>query len=445
MHCCRYIRGGAYTSFYPFYGGSTLGRQTGNTELITSYSFDAPVDEWGVPHPRKFPHIQRMIQVILRYANVIVNSPASIDVVLPNDCRLNTYNSSTGRGSVAFLTNANSGSGKDVNVSWAGRQWPVRAWSTQVIDVDSMAVVYDTSVVTNAVRGRRRANRVADGGGVGAPAGDVGWVTDTAGVWGVPTTAQRPLEQLRLTFDRTDFLWLVTALTLSDAQIARGTVTLTVSNVTSWLYAFIDDRLLGRVDHVGSAVKVPLSLASFAAGAHELRLLHANNGVSDYGAFLEQVRIGVLGTVEVDGVDLTAATWRHQVGLRGEHDRWYAADAPVEWNTDVAAGMSTALTWWRWNISSPTPHPPTGGALHPTWQLDVRGLAKGQMYVNGHSVGRFFNATSDSGSCTPCDPQSYYSGPDACRTNCGQVSGSASDTQRYRPFNGAHYHSHRAL
>ena len=414
-----YIRGGAYTAYYTMYGGTTLGRQTGQPELRTDYDFDSPIDVYGVPHPRKYPHIERLHAALAPYLGLMLHSPASEDIVLPNDCRLNEYNSTTGKASVAFLTNANSGSGNDFNVSYAGRMWPVTAWSTQVIDVDSMTVVFDTSKVTNARlhEQKRRRDEVV----VRAAPSSVQWASDQVGAWGRhPIIAQQPLEQLTLTYDRTDYLWYVTGINITQQQIAKGSVQLKLPAQHDYVYAFISGRRLAATTSQTGNVTLALAVDELSPGRYELQLLNANNGVDDYGAFLETVTRGLVGALYVDGSDITNSTWRHQIGLRGESERYYALDSGVTWSADVAAGLRAPLTWWRWNMSTPQPQSPINGATQPTWQLDVRGLGKGEMWVNGHSIGRFYNATSPSDSCTPCDTQSYYSGPQLCRVGCGQ-------------------------
>ena len=416
-----YIRGGAYTAYYTFFGGTTLGRQTGQVELRTDYDFDSPIDVYGVPHPRKYPHIQQLHQVLTPYLGLMLHSPASEDVLLDNDCRLNEYNSTTGKGSVAFLTNANSGTGKDFNISYAGRLWPVTAWSTQIIDVDSMTVVYDTSKVTNELaREQRRRRDVVE---VRAAPANVQWTSDQAGVWGRhPVVASRPLEQLTLTYDRTDYLWYVTAVDISAQQIVDGSVKLTLPAQHDYVYVYLSGRQLASTTSQTGNVSLRLAVDDLIAGRYELQLLNANNGVDDYGAFLETVTRGLAGSILIDQSDITNSTWRHQVGLQGESERFYSLNSTtVRWESDVAAGLRAPLTWWRWNLSTPQPHAPINGATKPTWQLDVRGLGKGEMWVNGHSIGRFYNATSAADSCTACDPQSYYAGPSPCRINCGEL------------------------
>ena len=415
-----YIRGGAYTAFYTMYGGTTLGRQTGQLELRTDYDFDSPIDVYGVPHPRKYPHIQRLHAVLAPYVGLMLHSPASEDVVLPNDCRLNEYNSSTGKGSVAFLTNANSGSGKDYNISYAGREWPVTAWSTQIIDVDTLTVLYDTSKVTNALRVVSRRRR--DAAAVRAAASGTAWISDQAGVWGRrPIVTNQPLEQLTLTYDRTDYLWYVTGIDITDEQIKRGSVQLRLPAQHDYVYAFISGRQLASTTSQTGNVTLSLLVDELSAGRYELQLLNANNGVDDYGAFLETVTRGISGALLVGRTDITNSTWRHQVGLRGESERYYAPNSSVQWNSDIAAGLRAPLTWWRWNLTTPQSNAPINGLSKPTWQLDVRGLGKGEMWVNGHSIGRFYNATAPADSCTACDTQSWYAGPQMCRTNCGDL------------------------
>jgi len=105
----------------------------------------------------------------------------------------------------------------------------------------------------------------------------------------------------------------------------------------------------------------------------------------------------------------------HQVGLKGESlQLWEHVDA-VTWNTHVDDGINRPITWWY--ATFPTPAGNSNAVV-----LDLSGLGKGYVYVNGNGIGRYWNVTAP-GNCPPCseiqcDYRGYYKA-DKCPCDCG--------------------------
>lgn len=53
--------------------------------------------------------------------------------------------------------------------------------------------------------------------------------------------------------------------------------------------------------------------------------------------------------------------------------------------------------------------------------LDMGGMGKGQIWINGQSIGRHWPAYKASGSCNQCSYTGYYN-ENKCLSGCGQAS-----------------------
>lgn len=54
--------------------------------------------------------------------------------------------------------------------------------------------------------------------------------------------------------------------------------------------------------------------------------------------------------------------------------------------------------------------------------LDLQGMGKGQAWVNGQSIGRYWPSfLADNQGCQPCDYRQTYDA-NKCRTDCGKPS-----------------------
>jgi hypothetical protein len=82
----------------------------------------------------------------------------------------------------------------------------------------------------------------------------------------------------------------------------------------------------------------------------------------------------------------------------------------VEWG---GPGNKQPLTWHKALFNAPAGGDPVA--------LDMGSMGKGQMWVNGHHVGRYWSYKAPAGGCGRCSYAGTYR-QDKCRSNCGEPS-----------------------
>ena len=237
----------------------------------------------------------------------------------------------------------------------------------------------------------------------------------------------KPLEQLNLTMDKTEYVAYSTVLRAdSDAvKACSGTGTCEIeigSRISNAFAVYVGTRLIGQFDNhahgygaitLKSSLPAPL-LRPADGDAPILTLLSTSLGMhSHVGTSLDFK--GIVGAVKLGGVDITsnAGGWAHGVGLLGE-----AADAKngtgsstVRWgvcsatnHTRAPSVAQNALTWWRADFALarlPSVKP------FETVLLDLYGMSRGHFSVNGHDLGKYWLINGPSGRPT----QRYYHVP----------------------------------
>ncbi|KAK3038360.1 hypothetical protein RJ639_031456 [Escallonia herrerae] len=70
-------RGGSFQNYYMYFGGTSFGRTAGGPMIITSYDYDAPLDEYGLLRQPKWGHLKDLHAAIklCEPALVAVDSP----------------------------------------------------------------------------------------------------------------------------------------------------------------------------------------------------------------------------------------------------------------------------------------------------------------------------------------------------------------------------------
>jgi len=230
---------------------------------------------------------------------------------------------------------------------------------------------------------------------------------EPAGIWGNAVTSQSPLEQLGVTHDTTDYLWYVRDINLAN------TVSLSVQNAQDLVYCYVDGKSCGH----SQSNPATFDLSSFSKGNHKLQLLTMTMGLINYGLHMETVKKGIQGRVTLGSTDLTQGSWQHQAGLKGESLKIYtlAGAANITWNNNPSAGKNQPLTWWRASFDLPSATPGTPFAL------DMTGMNKGFVWVNGHGLGRYYMIIGNGGGSCSCDYAGSF-GPGKCRVDCGKPS-----------------------
>ncbi|MCB9838652.1 MAG: beta-galactosidase [Phycisphaeraceae bacterium] len=107
-----------------------------------------------------------------------------------------------------------------------------------------------------------------------------------------------------------------------------------------------------------------------------------------------EVQIAILGDMESVFKDLVAATkFREGVSDLADKAEWAFArwepPTPAQYDSVTKAAMGSGASravWWRATFSTPETDVPMF--------LDVSGMTKGQVFVNGRNLGRYFSATA---------------------------------------------------
>ncbi|KAH9305941.1 hypothetical protein KI387_010345, partial [Taxus chinensis] len=121
-----------------------------------------------------------------------------------------------------------------------------------------------------------------------------------------------------------------------------------------------------------------------------------------------------VGTNEIALLSVTVG-W--QIGLKGEQQSLYsdAGTNAVQWDSGINPPNQTALMWYKTEFNAPKGNNAVA--------LDLSTMSKGQAWVNGHHIGRYFPSfTAPTDGCSDsCDYRGTYS-PANCATSCGKAS-----------------------
>ncbi|RWW06667.1 hypothetical protein GW17_00029992 [Ensete ventricosum] len=204
--------------------------------------------------------------------------------------------------------------------------------------------------------------------------------------------------------------------------------------IYTFIYLFISaGTVYGGLDNPKLTYK---GKAKLWAGSNQISILSVAVGLpflfSDFfqnvGSHFETWNAGVLGPVTLDGLnegrrDLTSQKWTYQVGLKGESLNLHMLSgvSSVEWG---GASSKQPLTWYKVStaecrhtckafFNAPSSHEPLA--------LDMSSMGKGQIWINGQSIGRYWPAYKAYGTCASCDYRGTYN-EKKCQTNCGESS-----------------------
>jgi hypothetical protein len=231
-----------------------------------------------------------------------------------------------------------------------------------------------------------------------------------------------PLEQVMTTRDATDYLWYSTPLTLPN-PVPPTPAALELTNMSDYVYLYLDGAYTGLSSRGDghTPVTLPLNTSGLSAGTHTLQFLVLTQGLIHYLAFQERWARGLLGDVLFNGVSIVTGpaasqNWTHTVGLLGEALNWAAPAFPAPWVNGQDPPEGTQLVWYRLTIGSPDPLP-----ADSVWAIDLASMGKGQAFLNGNALGRYWSILATQMPCDPCDYRGSY-GPSNCRTGCGEPS-----------------------
>ena len=379
--------------YYMYHGGTNFGI-TPSDDVTTSYDYDGQLDEYGAPNEPKYSHQSRLHHVLNSLASTLIGHSYSLPMPIVDGVSVYEYGVIGEANSAFFFRNTNT---SVVTFTYRGQKYRVGNESMQIFNGTSGQLLFDTSVYDVAFTIPAPLEVGEKIIGVSLPSSGptaIGWSAEPAGIWsGQGISSGSPLEQITTTLYKTQYLWYTTELWVEAPDFAAG-VNLTLSNAGDAEMFFINGVYAGRGDgSYGSQMHTyPIQLPSTLKVNDYItfQVLSIMQGMDDSGyAFSTKGLNGEILWVNSAGAnDLQAQSWVHQVGLQGEFMQLFTPSAASTHSWNSTKRVRTVLTWYDLNISTPIPVGSPGSA---TWQFDMRGMGKGNLWCNGFHVGYYWS------------------------------------------------------
>lgn len=210
-------------------------------------------------------------------------------------------------------------------------------------------------------------------------------------------------EQLNMTRDMTEFLYYQTEVDFpeDECMLAIG------GTDANAFVAYVDGKFVGADDqhfHTDEWHTMYIPIQS-TRGKHSLILLSESLGICNImnpgqdPTWDSQRLKGICGWVKLCDQDIFNQEWKHYPGLAGEHYQVFTKEgaSKVQWEKDVENASN--LAWYKSTFK--TPEGLKRGVevlVHP------EGMGRGQAYINGHNIGRYWMIKDQHGDYT----QGYY-------------------------------------
>ncbi|XP_066369763.1 beta-galactosidase 9 [Miscanthus floridulus] len=404
----RFIqKGGSFVNYYMYHGGTNFDRTSGGPFIATSYDYDAPIDEYGLLRQPKSGHLRDLHKAIKQAEPALVSGDPTIQSI-GNYEKAYVFKSSSGA-CAAFLSNYHTSAA--ARVVFNGRRYDLPAWSISVLP-DCKTAVFNTATVSESSAPARM-----------SPVGGFSWQSYSEATNSLDDrafTKDGLVEQLSMTWDKSDYLWYTTYVNInSNEQFLKSGQwpQLTIYSAGHALQVFVNGQSYGAAYGGYDSPKLTYSgYVKMWQGSNKISILSAAVGLPNQGTHYEAWNVGVLGPVTLSGLnegkrDLSNQKWTYQIGLHGESLGVHsvAGSSSVEWGS--AAGKQP-LTWHKAYFNAPSGNAPVA--------LDMGSMGKGQVWVNGRHIGRYWSYKA-SGSCGGCSYTGTYS-ETKCQTNCGDIS-----------------------
>ncbi|KAJ0591245.1 putative beta-galactosidase [Helianthus annuus] len=405
----RFIqKGGSFTNYYMYHGGTNFGRTAGGPFITTSYDYDAPIDEYGLVRQPKYDHLKELHKAVKLSERAIVSADPTF-ISLGSYEQAHVFSSKAG-GCAAFLANYHINS--STTVRFRNNRYDLPPWSITILP-DCKTVAFNTAQVgskTSAVNWLpTNVNKLV-------------WQTFNEDVASVDSDSRMAvsglLDQLSVTRDASDYLWYSTGVVINPSEL-HGVPSLTVESEGHALHVFVNGKLAGSAFGNGENKKIKFTgNANLQAGMNKIQLLSVTVGLQNNGPRFELSKTGVLGPVVLHGVgrgsrDITHQKWSYQVGLKGESKNLASPTgvSSVDWIESSLLGLTNRpLTWYKAYFNAPEGVEPLA--------IDMKSMGKGQVWINGESIGRYWTVHAK-GSCTDCNYAGTFR-PAKCQSQCGR-------------------------
>ncbi|KAJ6774191.1 BETA-GALACTOSIDASE [Salix purpurea] len=369
FHVALFIaKTGSYVNYYMYHGGTNFGR-TASAFTITSYYDQAPLDEYGLVRQPKWGHLKELHAAIKSCSKLLLDGAYKTFSLGPLQ-QAYVFQGNSGQ-CAAFLVN-NDGK-QEVEVLFQSNSYKLPQKSISILP-DCKTVTFNTAIVnaqytTRSMTPNQKFNSVGKWEEYKEPIPEFDKTS---------LRSKRLLEHMSTTKDSSDYLWytfrfqqnLPNAESVLNAQ-SRGHV----------LHAYVNGVHAGSGhgshQNTGFSLQTAVHLKN---GTNNVALLSATVGLPDSGAYLER-KVAGLHRLRIQNKDFTTYKWGYQVGLLGERLQIYMKNRSniVKWNM---LGTHQPLMWYKTLFDAPAGNDPVA--------LNLGSMGKGEAWVNGQSIGRYW-------------------------------------------------------
>jgi beta-galactosidase len=410
----RFIQNnGSFFNYYMYHGGTNFGRTAPGLFIATSYDYDAPIDEYGLLNQPKWGHLRDLHKAIKQCEPALVSSYPTV-IWLGKNQEAHVFRSKSGA-CAAFLSNYDPT--YSVRVTYQNFPYDLPPWSVSILP-DCKTVVYNTAKVNypssdvkfTPVGGRLNWQSYTEE----TPTADDSDTLAMDGLW----------EQINVTRDTSDYLWYLTDVNIApnEAFLKNGKEPLlTVMSAGHALHVFINGQFSGTVYGALDYPKLTYSQnVKLRPGINKISLLSVAVGLPNVGIHFERWNAGVLGPITLQGLnggtrDLTKQKWSYKVGLKGESLSLHtvSGSSSVEWAEGSLLAQKQPMAWYKGTFNAPAGNEPLA--------LDMNSMGKGQIWINGESIGRHWPGYISQGNCGDCNYAGTFK-EGKCQKYCGKPS-----------------------
>ena len=407
----------SHHNYYMYHGGNHYDK-TAAGGLTNMYANGVNLHADGLPNEPKHTHLNHLHYAIAQVSGDLLASDAQYKAGVALPWRYNASGSWTnGTQQVAFV------SGQTVFIESSAPRYVQTQYNGQVYDMAPNSVlimqngklVFNTSAVQPVALER-----------VNTPVWDapLEWQVWSEGAYGLSGADAwdaglpvyrfpRPVEQLNVTRDLTEYCWYSTSF---KASRSLSTAALSIDTGTAQSFiAYIDSEYVGTCYNqyknwpFTADWQCNITIGEVEAGTHTLSLLSSALGIENgmgpgeipYRNHWKGVRAN--GKVAIGGVDITTANmWTLRPYLTGEYLGLPSASghSSVPWSSEWNTATGVPLTWYY--AEFPAVDTPSSGVYSVL--IDMSGFTRGHAFINGHDIGRYWLIEGDDGKPT----QSLY-------------------------------------
>ncbi|XP_020973461.1 beta-galactosidase 8-like isoform X2 [Arachis ipaensis] len=373
---------------------------------------------YGIIRQPKWGHLKDLHDSIKLCEEALIATDPAVTSLDPN-IEVAVYK--TDNVCAAFLANINTTI--DVTVNFSSNSYRLPAWSVSILP-DCKNVVFNTAKINSAstVSIFRTESLKQEVGSLENDSLGWSWISEPIGISKNDSFSKFGLlEQINTTADRSDYFWYSLSINLEDDDDSGSQTVLHIESLGHALYAFINGKLAGggTGNNTNATVNVDIPV-TLVTGKNTIDLLSLTVGLQNFGAFFDTWGAGITGPVTLKGlkngstIDLSSQQWTYQVGLLGE-DLGLSSGNAGKWNSQSTLPKNQSLTWYKTNFVAPSGNDPVA--------IDFTGMGKGEAWVNGQSIGRYWPTyvSPNSGCTNSCDYRGYYY-QSKCLRNCGKPS-----------------------